>query len=92
MIEPGSTQYPDEIYTPYGQGGVAVSPTGYVYVSGGSDYLWEVDPATNDIVNTFTLSPDAVGMGPVAVSPAGPAAGYVYVANYLSNTVSIIQP
>jgi YVTN family beta-propeller protein len=47
-----------------------------------------IDPATNTVVATVT-----VGAGPfgVAVSPAGPGVGDVYVANSNGTSVSVIS-
>jgi DNA-binding beta-propeller fold protein YncE len=41
------------------------------------------------VVDTITVGTEPEG---VAVAPAGPDAGDIYVTNYGSNTVSVIQP
>jgi YVTN family beta-propeller protein len=88
-----------------GPGGVAVSPIGpeagdvytltYVETNTGEELgtVSVVNPATNAIVATIPVG-EGGGIGPdeIAVSPTGPEAGDVYVANPGSGTVSVISP
>jgi YVTN family beta-propeller protein len=48
-----------------------------------------IDPNTNTVVDTITVGSLPVG---VAVSPTGPEAGDIYVANEGSGNVSVIDP
>ncbi len=70
--------------------GVAVNSNGTeVYVTNqGSNTVSVINPADNMVTATIN-----VGLAPqgVAVSPTGPKTGFVYVANFDSGTVSVIN-
>ncbi len=65
--------------------GIAIIPDGHIYVSDRASHVWVVDAATNLVVATI----------PVGSFPWGLAStrdgSRVYVANYFSNSVSIIN-
>jgi YVTN family beta-propeller protein len=69
--------------------GVAVSNTGYVYVTNSGNGTVSVLGPDGSLINTVTVGGDPRG---VAVSNAGPNAGFIYVANFSSGTVSVINP
>jgi YVTN family beta-propeller protein len=48
-----------------------------------------INPATNAVTATINVGGNPIG---VAVSPTGPEAGDIYVANGASDTVSVINP
>ena len=84
--------------------GVAVSPTGpkagYIYVANAnSNTVSVINPSTNTVTATINTAIVANGVAInlpqfVAVSPTGPKAGYVYVANgsALGAAVQVIDP
>lgn len=78
--------------TQVGQGGsaIGVDPTGRVYVANAEDdTISVINPATNNLVTTIAVGgrPTAIAFGP---GPNGNSS-YAYVANFLSNSVSVID-
>jgi DNA-binding beta-propeller fold protein YncE len=48
-----------------------------------------INPSTDTVIDTITVGDAPSG---VAVSPTGPDAGDIYVANQHSQSVSVIEP
>ena len=104
LINPATNKVTATIPVGFHPLGVAVSPVGpkagFVYVANAnSNTISVIDPTTNTIaatINTAILSSGVPINIPefVAVSPTGPKAGYVYVANHtvLGAAVPVIDP
>jgi YVTN family beta-propeller protein len=69
--------------------GVAVSNTGYVYVTNSAAGTVTVLGPDGSLINTITVGGNPRG---IAVSNAGPNTGFIYVANGTSGTVTVINP
>jgi YVTN family beta-propeller protein len=89
-----------------GVGGIAVSPTGpdagdvyvdaYPETTGGEGTLYVIDLPANtiDTISNITASTggDATGLSGIAVSPAGPDAGDIYIASADAGTIAVLNP